>query len=84
MCSETGHGDLTGKVSCVLGGLGAKMLGVKGLKGPRGNGSARGRGGNLRSSPRSTGPDELVEMECMLLRVERYVSQTTLGNDDGY
>jgi hypothetical protein len=72
MCSETGHGDFAGKVSCGLGGLGAKMLEVKGLKGPRGNGSARGRGGNLRSSPRSTGPDELFEIERMLLRVERY------------
>lgn len=82
MCPETGHDDLAGIVSCGLGGLGAKMLEVKGLKGPRGNGSARGRGGNLRSSPRSTGPDELFEMERMLLFVERYVSRTTLRNDD--
>lgn len=72
MCSETGHDDLAGIVSCGLGGLGAKMLEVKGLKGPRGNGSARGRGGNLRSSPRSTGPDELFEMERMLGKARRW------------
>ena len=50
MCSDAGHGDLTGNDSWELGGLGAKILEAKGLKGPRGNGSTRGRGGSRRSS----------------------------------
>lgn len=54
MCSPFDHGDLNWKDSCapgVLGGANASLT-WKGLKGPRGNGSMRGRGGSRRSSPR--------------------------------
>ena len=67
MGSDVGHVDLTGKVSCVLGGLGAKNLLLNGLNGPRGKGSTRGRGGNRRSSLISAGPTLLEDKERTLL-----------------
>lgn len=68
MCSVTGNGDLTGNDSWELGGLGAKILEeAKGLNGPRGNGSTRGRGGNRRSSVISVALGALA-IERTLLR----------------
>lgn len=67
MGSDVGHVDLTGNVSWVLGGLGAKNLLLNGLNGPRGKGSTRGRGGNRRSSLISAGPTLLEDKERTLL-----------------
>jgi len=63
ICSPLDHGDLNWNDSWAAPGvLGANdSLAWKGLKGPRGNGSMRGRGGNRRSSP---SPElDMVEVE---------------------
>lgn len=61
--------DLAGKASWEAGGLGARNLALNGLKGPRGKGSTRGRGGNRRSSPKSA-PRPLEDKERTLLKTE--------------
>lgn len=68
MVSGVGRDDLTGKASCEVDGLGAKVLALNGLNGPRGRGSTRGRGGNRRSSLMSTAPTPLEDKERTLLK----------------
>lgn len=70
MVSGVGHDDLAGKASCEVGGLGAKGLALNGLKGPRGRGSTRGRGGNRRSSLMSAAPAPWEDKERTLLKAK--------------
>lgn len=65
-CSDGGQDVLGENESCGLGGLWPKAE-MRGLKGPRGKGSARGRGGSLRSSASSEIPEpsELKELRML-------------------